>query len=140
MQKPISFCISAENWLNADKSNILIIYDDIQINEGKIFYILSALISFHHSKKNDSIYEPISIYADLTSNYEKNWGLEINSDIKNNIRYLNYFSSMQKSFRQYQCFPPGVPTREYNDFSLVPIFQVRRKNILSPNLPVTPPP
>ena len=93
----ISFCISAENWLNADKSNILIIYDDIQINEGKIFYILSALISFHHSKKNDSIYEPISIYADLTSNYEKNWGLEINSDIKNNIRYLNYFSSMQKS-------------------------------------------
>ena len=93
----ISFCISAQNWLNADMSNILIIYDDIQINERKIFYILSALISFHHSKKNDSIYEPISIYADLTSNFEKNWGLEINSDIKNNIRYLNYFSSMQKS-------------------------------------------
>ena len=93
----ISFCISAENWLNADINNILIIYDDIKINEGKIFYILSALISFHHTKKNDSIYEPVSIYADLTSNFENKWELGIFSDIKNNIRYLNYFSSILKS-------------------------------------------
>ena len=93
----ISFCISAENWLNADINNILIIYDDIKINEGKIFYILSALISFHHTKKNDSIYEPVSVYADLTSNFENKWELGIFSDIKNNIRYLNYFSSIIKS-------------------------------------------
>ena len=93
----ISFCISAENWLNADINNILIIYDDIKINEGKIFYILSALISFHHTRKNDSIYEPVSIYADLTSNFENQWELGIFSDIKNNIRYLNYFSSVLKS-------------------------------------------
>ena len=93
----ISFCISAENWINADINNILIIYDDIKINEGKIFYILSALISFHHTKKNDSIYEPISIYADLTSNFENKWELGMCSDIKNNIRYLNYFSSILKS-------------------------------------------
>ena len=93
----ISFCISAENWLNADINNILIIYDDIKINEGKIFYILSALISFHHTRKNESIYEPISIYADLTSNFENQWELGIFSDIKNNIRYLNYFSSVLKS-------------------------------------------
>ena len=93
----ISFCISAENWLNADINNILIIYDDIKINEGKIFYILSALISFHHTRKNDSIYEPVSVYADLTSNFENKWELGIFSDIKNNIRYLNYFSSIIKS-------------------------------------------
>ena len=93
----ISFCISAENWLNADINNILIIYDDIKINEGKIFYLLSALISFHHTKKNDSIYEPVSVYADLTSNFENKWELGIFSDIKNNIRYLNYFSSIIKS-------------------------------------------
>ena len=94
----INFCISAENWINADNSNILIIYDDIIINEGKIYYILSALISFHHIKKNDSIYEPISIYADLTSSkFSKKLGLGAFLDIKNNLRYLNYFSEIIKS-------------------------------------------
>ena len=97
MRYIISFCISAENWLNAVINNILIIYDDIIINEGKIFYLLSALISFHHTRKNDSIYEPVSVYADLTSNFENKWELGIFSDIKNNIRYLNYFSSIIKS-------------------------------------------
>ena len=94
----ISFCISAENWINAEDNNILIIYDDITVNEGKIFYILSALISFHHIKKNDSIYEPISIYADLTSSkISKTLGLGAFLDIKNNLRYLNYFSEIIKS-------------------------------------------
>ena len=94
----INFCISAENWINADNTNILIIYDDIAINEGKIYYILSALISFHHIKKNDSIYEPISIYADLTSSkFSKKLGLGAFLDIKNNLRYLNYFSEIIKS-------------------------------------------
>jgi hypothetical protein len=94
----ISFCISAENWINAEDNNILIIYDDITVNEGKIFYILSALISFHHIKKNDSIYEPISIYADITSSkISKTLGLGAFLDIKNNLRYLNYFSEIIKS-------------------------------------------
>ena len=94
----INFCISAENWINADDSNILVIYDDITKNEGKIFYILSVLISFHHTKKNDAIYEPISIYAKLTNaKFINKLGLETLSDIKNNLRYLNYFSEMIKS-------------------------------------------
>ena len=94
----INFCISAENWINADDSNILVIYDDITKNEGKIFYILSVLISFHHTKKNDAIYEPISIYAELTNaKFINKLGLETLSDIKNNLRYLNYFSEMIKS-------------------------------------------
>ena len=93
----ISFCISAENWINADINNILIIYDDIIKNEGKIFYILSALISFHHTKKNDSIFEPLSIYADLTSEKFEKGELDILPNIKNNVRYLNYFSQIQKS-------------------------------------------
>ena len=94
----INFCISAENWINADDSNILVIYDDITKNEGKIFYMLSVLISFHHTKKNDAIYEPISIYAELTNaKFINKLGLETLSDIKNNLRYLNYFSEMIKS-------------------------------------------
>ena len=94
----ISFCISAENWINVDLSNILIIYDDILKNEGQIFYILSALISFHHTKKNDSIFEPISIYADLTSiKFNNNQEMLYLPEIKNNLRYLNYFSQIQKS-------------------------------------------
>jgi hypothetical protein len=98
----LSFCISAENWINAGNSNILIIYDDIDINEGKIFFILSALISFYHTKKTDSIFEPISIYADLTSKFgyifkNINSNIDIFSNRRNNIRYLNYFSEIEKS-------------------------------------------
>ena len=96
----IEFCISAENWLSSENSNILIIHDDPKINEGKIFYLLSAIISYHNTKKTDSLYEPISIYADLTTNLINNENfkdIDILSDTKNNIRYLNYFSAIQKS-------------------------------------------
>ena len=96
----ISFCISAENWLISENSHILIIHDDPLINEGKIFYLLSAIISYHNSKKTDSLYEPVSIYADLTSSLNNNENfknIDILSDTKNNIRYLNYFSAIQKS-------------------------------------------
>ena len=96
----IGFCISAENWLNVDNSNKLIIHDDLSVNEGKIFYLLSAIISYHNTRKTDSIYEPVSIYADLTSNFNDNEvfkNIDIFSDTKNNIRYLNYFSAIQKS-------------------------------------------
>ena len=96
----ISFCISAENWLSSDNSHILIIHDDPSKNEGKIFYLLSAIISYHNTKKTDSLYEPVSIYADLTTLYNSNENyknIDILSDTKNNIRYLNYFSAIQKS-------------------------------------------
>ena len=96
----ISFCISAENWLSSDNSHILIIHDDPPKNEGKIFYLLSAIISYHNTKKTDSLYEPVSIYADLTTLYNSNENyknIDILSDTKNNIRYLNYFSAIQKS-------------------------------------------
>ena len=96
----ISFCISAENWLISENSHKLIIHDDPSINEGKIFYLLSAVISYNNSKKTDSLYEPVSIYADLTSSLNSNENfknIDILSDTKNNIRYLNYFSAIQKS-------------------------------------------
>lgn len=96
----INFCISAENWLISDNSHILIIHDDPLVNEGKIFYLLSAIISYHNSQKTDSLYEPVSIYADLTSTLIDNenfHNIDIFSDSKNNIRYLNYFSAIQKS-------------------------------------------
>ncbi len=96
----ISFCISAENWLSSDSNNVIIIHDDPLVNEGKIFYLLSAIISYHNTKKTDSLYEPVSIYADLTSSYNNNDNfkdIDILSDTKNNIRYLNYFSAIQKS-------------------------------------------
>ena len=96
----ISFCISSENWLNSEISHKLIIYDDPLMNEGKIFYLLSAIISYHNTRKNDSIYEPVAVYADLTTSFNNNENfknIDILSDSKNNIRYLNYFSSIQKS-------------------------------------------
>ena len=96
----IGFCISAENWISADNSNKLIVHDDLTLNEGKIFFLLSAIISYHNTRKADSIYEPVSLYADLTStfnNYEILKNIDILSDSKNNIRYLNYFSAIQKS-------------------------------------------
>ena len=96
----IEFCVSAENWLSSDNSHILILQDDPEINEGKIFYLLSAIISYHNTKKSDSLYEPVSIYADLTTtlnNNENFKNIDILSDSKNNIRYLNYFSAIQKS-------------------------------------------
>ena len=96
----IEFCVSAENWLSSDNSHILILHDDPEINEGKIFYLLSAIISYHNTKKSDSLYEPVSIYADLTTtlnNNENFKNIDILSDSKNNIRYLNYFSAIQKS-------------------------------------------
>ena len=96
----IEFCVSAENWLNSENTHIIIIHDDPQINEGKIFYLLSAIISYHNTKKTDSLYEPVSIYADLTTNLNNNENfknIDILSDSKNNIRYLNYFSAIQKS-------------------------------------------
>ena len=96
----IGFCISAENWLSSGNSHKLIIHDDPLINEGKIFYLLSAIISYHNTKKTDSLYEPVSIYADLTTSLNKNENfknIDILSNTKNNIRYLNYFSAIQKS-------------------------------------------
>ena len=96
----IEFCVSAENWLSSENTHIIIIHDDPQINEGKIFYLLSAIISYHNTKKTDSLYEPVSIYADLTTtlnNNENFKNIDIFSDSKNNIRYLNYFSAIQKS-------------------------------------------
>ena len=96
----ISFCISSENWLLSNNSHKLIILDDPLINEGKIFYLLSVVISYHNSKKTDSLYEPVSIYADLTSSLNSNVNfknVDIFSNTKNNIRYLNYFSAIQKS-------------------------------------------
>ena len=96
----IGFCISAENWLNSGNSHILIVHDDPLVNEGKIFYLLSSIISYHNTKKTDSLYEPVSIYADLTTILNKNENyknIDIFSDTKNNIRYLNYFSAIQKS-------------------------------------------
>ena len=96
----IGFCISSENWLNSEISHKLIIYDDPLMNEGKIFYLLSAIISYHNTRKNDSIYEPVAVYADLTTSFNNNENfknIDILSDSKNNIRYLNYFSAIQKS-------------------------------------------
>ena len=90
----ISFSISAKNWLNSNKENILILHDEI-IN-GKIFCLLGCLISYNSDKKKNII-EPMDAYADIiTWNPIFKEYIE-KSDCKNHIRYLNYFSSIQKS-------------------------------------------
>ena len=92
----ISFCISAENWLSANKKNILIIHDDVTINEGKIFYLLSALITYNYNKQKE-FSEPVSVFASITNAFKSKKFIISENNNKNNIRYLNYFSSILKS-------------------------------------------
>ena len=97
----ISFCISSKNWLNAMENNILVIHDDLTKNEGNIFYLISTIIIYNNKKKiKEEIKDPVDIYKNLLLEFENNKYFQkylLNSNIKNNIRYLNYFSSIQKS-------------------------------------------
>ena len=97
----ISFCISSKNWLNAMENNILVIHDDLTKNEGNIFYLISTIIIYNNKTKNkDEIKDPVDIYNHLILEFQSNKNFEkyfINANVINNIRYLNYFSSIQKS-------------------------------------------
>ena len=97
----ISFCISSKNWLNALENNILVIHDDLTKNEGNIFYLISTIILYNNKTQNkDDIKNPIDIYNNLIIEFQNNKNFQkylINTNVMNNIRYLNYFSSIQKS-------------------------------------------
>ena len=97
----ISFCISSKNWLNAIDDNILIIHDDLTKNDGNIFYLISTIIIYNNKTKNkNELKDPVDIYQNLISEFENHkffQNLSLHSNQMNNIRYLNYFSSIQKS-------------------------------------------
>ena len=97
----ISFCISSKNWLNAVDENILVIHDDLSKNEGNIFYLISTIIIYNNKNKNkNEIKDPVDIYKNLLFEFENHkvfQKLPLNGNMINNIRYLNYFSSIQKS-------------------------------------------
>ena len=97
----ISFCISSKNWLNAMENNILVIHDDLTKNDGNIFYLISTIIIYNNKSKNkDEIKDPVDIYNNLLLEFQNNKNFQkysINANAINNIRYLNYFSSIQKS-------------------------------------------
>ena len=97
----ISFCISSKNWLNAMENNILVIHDDLTKNDGNIFYLISTIIIYNNKSKNkDEIKDPVDIYNNLLFEFQNNKNFQkysINANAINNIRYLNYFSSIQKS-------------------------------------------
>ena len=97
----ISFCISSKNWLNAMEDNILVIHDDLTKNDGNIFYLISTIIIYNNKSKNkDEIKDPVDIYNNLLLEFQNNKNFQkysINANAINNIRYLNYFSSIQKS-------------------------------------------
>ena len=97
----ISFCISSKNWLNAVEENILVIHDDLSKNDGNIFYLISTIIIYNNKTKNrNEIRDPVDIYKNLLLEFENHkyfQKLALNSNMINNIRYLNYFSSIQKS-------------------------------------------
>ena len=104
LESLISFCISSKNWLNANEDNILVIHDDLDKNEGNIFYLISTIIAYNNNnnsfKNKNEIKEPVDIYINLLAAFEKHIHFQkmpIKSNAKNNIRYLNYFSSLQKS-------------------------------------------
>ena len=97
----LSFCISSKNWLNAIEDNILVIHDDLSKNDGNIFYLISTIIIYNNKTKNrNEIRDPVDIYKNLLLEFENHkyfQKLSLNSNMINNIRYLNYFSSIQKS-------------------------------------------
>ena len=97
----LSFCISSKNWLNAVEENILVIHDDLSKNDGNIFYLISTIIIYNNKNKNrNEIRDPVDIYKNLLLEFENHkyfQKLALNSNMINNIRYLNYFSSIQKS-------------------------------------------
>ena len=97
----ISFCISSKNWLNAMENNILVIHDDLTKNDGNIFYLISTIIIDNNKSKNkDESKDPVDIYNNLLLEFQNNKNFQkysINANAINNIRYLNYFSSIQKS-------------------------------------------
>jgi hypothetical protein len=99
----ISFCISSKNWLNANNENILVIHDDLTKNDGNIFYLISTIIAYNNNtniKNKNEIKEPVDIYKNLLAAFENHkhfQKLPLDNNSKNNIRYLNYFSSIQKS-------------------------------------------
>ena len=97
----LSFCISSKNWLNAIEENILVIHDDLSKNDGNIFYLISTIIIYNNKNKNrNEIRDPVDIYKNLLLEFENHkyfQKLALNSNMINNIRYLNYFSSIQKS-------------------------------------------
>ena len=103
LESIISFCISSKNWLNANEQNILVIHDDISKNDGNIFYLISTIIAYNkdnNTKNKNEIKEPAEIYIHLLEAFENHIHfkkLPLNNNAKNNIRYLNYFSSIQKS-------------------------------------------
>ena len=97
----LSFCISSKNWLNAVEENILVIHDDLSKNDGNIFYLISTIIIYNNKTKNrNELRDPVDIYKNLLLEFENHkyfQKLALNSNMINNIRYLNYFSSIQKS-------------------------------------------
>ena len=103
LESLISFCISSKNWLNANEENILVIHDDLTINDGNIFYLISTIITYNNNNNNKSkneVEEPVDIYINLLAAFENHkhfQKLPLTNNCKNNIRYLNYFTSIQKS-------------------------------------------
>ena len=103
LESLISFCISSKNWLNANEENILVIHDDLTKNDGNIFYLISTIIAYNNNnniKNKNEIKERVDIYTNLLSAFEYHQffqNLPLNNNSKNNTRYLNYFSSIQKS-------------------------------------------
>ena len=97
----ISFCISSKNWLNALEKNILVIHDDLSKNDGNIFYLISTIIIYNNKNKNkNELKDSVNIYKNLVAEFENQkyfQKLSLNANMLNNIRYLNYFNSIQKS-------------------------------------------
>ncbi len=86
----LTFSITCKNWLNSNKNNILILHDTIE--SGKIFCLLSAILSYL-TKEN-----PIKIYKEMLPNICKKFDEYLQkSDSNNHIRYLNYYSLIQKN-------------------------------------------
>ena len=92
MEFLLQFAIVIKNYIRTSKENIVIIYDEI--SSGKILLLLSALFSFTAEDSSTSS-QPVDAYSKVIglsqSFKEVSQGV---CEIKNHIRYLNYFSNI----------------------------------------------
>ena len=129
----INLTIAAKNYLSVNDSNVLIIHDDAP--NGKFFSLLSCIISY-----NINSLAPLDVYSSLINLNETFKELYTKSEIKNQIRCINYFSNIQQSpmftFKKYylqSILINGAPAIDNNENSLFsPYITINKNSFYAP--------
>ena len=129
----INLAIAAKNYLSINDNNVLIIHDDAP--NGKFFSLLSCIISY-----NINSLAPLDVYSSLINSNETFKELYSKSEIKNQVRCINYFSNIQQSpvftFKKYylqSIVINGAPAIDNNENSLFsPYITINKNSFYAP--------